>query len=212
MDIAAYSDIFRSKTNTQNALKGLAANAKKDSIRAGVAAHLQSLYSPPSADRKIVVPKLKKEHLNPYFDVWAWSNQNLEWGGPEPGTVNVKISHAILPVLYHHFGCIVPSFEALCIVQQIARGRAIVDLGSGNGYWTYMLRRFDTKKSMSVVPVDNGLSEWRTMWVGDTVTSDGVQYLQKNAGGKEQVLLLVYPQVGADFTGKVLRAYSEYSQ
>ena len=210
IDIAAYSNIFLSTTSTPKALVALASNAKKDSLRASIAAHLQSNYHPPSPSTKIVIPKLKKpNHINPYLDVWAWSNQNLEWGGPEASTSQIRISHAILPVLYHHFGCVVPSYEAMCVIQQVAKGRTIVDLGSGNGYWTYMLRRFDQKKPMSVVPVDNGLSEWRTVWVPDTVTSDGVQYLQKNEDGRKQVLLLVYPQVGADFTGKILRAYSE---
>jgi len=155
-----------------------------------------------------VVPRLKKPtHINPYFDVWAWSNIALEWGGPEAGTSNIKISHGILPVLYHHFGCIVPSYESMCIIQQVAKGRTIIDLGSGNGYWTYMLRRFDRNKPMKVIPVDIGLSEWRTVWVGDTVVADGIKYLGQNGGGKDQVLLLVYPQVGADFTGNILRAY-----
>lgn len=85
----------------------------------------------------------------------------------------------------------------------------MIDLGSGNGYWSYMLRRFDAKKPLEVVPIDNGISEWRTVWVGNTVVSDGVQWLGKNTGGKDMLLLLVYPQVGADFTGKVLRAYSK---
>jgi len=188
----------------------LASNAKKDSIRADVAAHLQANYEPPSADRKIAVPKLKKAHVNPYYDVWRWACENLEWAGPEAGTKNIRISHALLPVLYHHFGCIVPSYESLEIIKQISKGRTIIDLGSGNGYWTYMLRRMgDEKKPVNVVPVDSGLSEWRTMWIGDTIMADGIKYLQQHQDGRDQVLLLVYPQVGADFTGKVLRAYSK---
>lgn len=66
-----------------------------------------------------------------------------------------------------------------------------------------MLRRL----GLRVEAVDNGASEWRTMWIGDTIYEDGVQYLQKNDKGRAAVLLLVYPQVGHDFTGKVLRAY-----
>lgn len=209
IDVAAYSTIFSSATNTANALKGLGANAKKGSIRADVAKHLQSLYQPPPADRKLVVPKLKRSHVNPYVDVWAWSNQNLEWAGPEAGTANITISHAILPVLYHHFGCVCPSFESLELIRQIAKGRRVVDLGSGNGYWTYMLRKLDEKKPINVLAIDSGLSEWRTVWIGDTVTSDGVKWLQGNNGGKDDVLLLVYPQVGLEFTSKVLKSYSK---
>ena len=150
-----------------------------------------------------------KTHVNPYFDVWAWSNQNLEWGGPEERTVDVKISHAILPILYHHFGCICPSYEVLSLIQQTARDRTILDIGSGNGYWTFMLRRFDNnpKKSMTVVPIDNGVSEWRTMWVDDTIKIDGAKWLQKHDGGREAVLLLVYPTVGNNFTSEMIKTY-----
>ncbi|THX34848.1 hypothetical protein D6D10_07471 [Aureobasidium pullulans] len=207
VDIAAYTNIFKSTTATQKALVGLASNAKKDSIRASVGQHLQALYQPPSPDRKIVISKLKKEHTNPYFDVWAWSCQNLEWAGPEDATSKVRFSHAILPILYHHFGCVCPSYESLSIIYQLAKGRTVLDLGSGNGYWSYMLRVFNKQKPLTVVPVDNGISEWRTVWVGDTIQTDGVDYLQKNADGKDQVLLLVYPQVGLEFTSKILKAY-----
>ncbi|KAH0279686.1 hypothetical protein KCU91_g1546, partial [Aureobasidium melanogenum] len=207
VDIAAYTNVFKSTTNTQKALVGLASNAKKESIRASVGQHLQSLYQPPSPDRKIVISKLKKEHTNPYLDVWAWSCQNLEWAGPEAATSKVRFSHAILPILYHHFGCVCPSYESLSIIYQLAKGRPVIDLGSGNGYWSYMLRVFNKQKPLTVVPVDNGISEWRTVWVPDTNQIDGVEYLKKNNDGKDQVLLLVYPQVGLEFTSKILRAY-----
>jgi len=174
-----------------------------------VAKHIQRLYQPPAPEKKIVVPK-NKSHVNPYFDLMAWSNQNLEWAGPEEQTIKIKQSHPTLPVIYHHFGCVCPSFESLEIVRLVAKGRSIIDLGSGNGYWTYMLRRMkDGKKNLEVIPIDNGISEWRTMWVGDTAEVDGVKWLKQHDGGKSEVLLLVYPQVGLDFTTNTIRAYSE---
>jgi hypothetical protein len=104
-----------------------------------------------------------------------------------------------------------PSFEALEIVRVLAKGRGIVDVGSGNGYWTYMLRRMkDGKKNLEVVPVDNGLSDWRTLWVPDTVEMDGAEWLKKHNGGRGHVLLLVYPQVSHDFTAKTVKAYREF--
>lgn len=175
-----------------------------------VAKHLQSLYQPPAAEKKITVPK-NKSHVNPYFDVLAWSNQNLEWTGPEAASDKIKISHALLPVLYHHFSCVCPSFEALEIIRLVAKGRPIADIGSGNGYWTYMLRRMkDGKKNLEVVPVDNGLSDWRTLWVPDTVEMDSADWLKKNDSGKGHVLLLVYPQVSHDFTAKTIKAYRKF--
>ena len=160
-----------------------------------------------------MVPK-SKAHVNPYFDLWAWTNQNLEWAGPELRTVNVRNSHATLPVIYHHFGCICPSYESLELILQVSKGRPVLDLGSGNGYWTYMLRRMEPTgkkgKKLEIVAIDNGMSEWRTMWVGDTVQADGVQYLQEHGGGKNAVLLLVYPTVGNEFTSKMIKAYREF--
>ncbi len=174
-----------------------------------VAKHLQALYEPPFADNGLVVNR-NKGHVNPYFGVWAWSNQNIEWAGPEEGTVRVKHSHAILPILYHHFGCVCPSYEALSLISQISKGRTIVDLGSGNGYWTYMLRRIEQgMKKLNVVAVDNGLSEWRTVWIGDTIESDGVKWLRQNQGAQDAVLLLVYPNTGDGFTSKMIEAYSK---
>lgn len=193
----------------------MGSNAKKGSIRAEVAKHLQERYQPPAAESKLAVNKTKN-HVNPYFDLWAWSCQNLEWGGPEESTAKVKISHAMLPVLYHHFGCICPSYESLELIRQVTKGRRVLDVGSGNGYWTFMLRRMEPpskkEKKLDVMPIDNGMSEWRTMWVGDTVEADGKMWLEQNDGGKEDVLLLVYPTVGQDFTSNMIKAYSELAR
>lgn len=157
-----------------------------------------------------------KNHINPYFDLWAWTNQNLEWAGPEERTVLIRQSHAILPVIYHHFGCVCPSYESLEYIRQVAKGRKVLDMGSGNGYWSYMLRRMEPaskkEKKLDVVPIDNGMSEWRTVWVGDTVEADGVDWLKKNGGGQDAVLLMVYPTVGGDFTRRMIDAYSKLEE
>ncbi|KAK0261429.1 hypothetical protein LTS09_004142 [Friedmanniomyces endolithicus] len=181
------------------------------SVRADIAKHLLAHYRPALPSSKLAVSKTAKQHTNPYFDLWAWSCQNLEWAGPEQGTAKIKISHAMLPVLYHHFGCICPSYEALETIRLVAKGRRVLDLGSGNGYWTYMLRRMEPvgkkEKKVEVVAVDNGMSEWRTVWVGDTVEMGGEEWLGKHGGGREAVLLLVYPMVGGEFTSKMIGAY-----
>ncbi|KAG8626057.1 hypothetical protein KVT40_006458 [Elsinoe batatas] len=205
-DIMAYTNLFFSTTSTSSALKALLSNARKTTLRLNIATHLTALYLAPSPP--IPTPKLKSPHLNPYLDLWIWSCHALKWGGPDPATAETKISHALLPVLYHHFGCVVPSFEALVMIKTLAKGRPVVDLGSGNGYWTYMLRRLDRPQGkLEVLPVDSGHSVWRTVWVGDTVVGDGVKFLEGRDGGRGDLLLLVYPQVSDDFTGKVLRAY-----
>lgn len=103
----------------------------------------------------------------------------------------------------HHFGCICPSYEALEIIKQTAQTRTVIEIGSGNGYWAYLLRRI----GLSVIAVDSGESEYRTMWIPDTIFTDGIAYLKNQTGAIDATLLLVYPIVGAGFTAKVLDAY-----
>lgn len=104
----------------------------------------------------------------------------------------------------HHFGCVCPSYEALEVIKQSAKGRRVIDVGSGNGYWTYMLRRL----GVQVNAVDNLQSRYRSLWIGDTVVEEGEEYLKGRKGAKDAVLLLVYPIVGLEFTSKVLNAYA----
>ena len=63
-----------------------------------------------------------------------------------------------------------------------------------------MLRRH----GVSVTAINNKQSEWRTMWIGDTVYTDGEMFLKQRKGGREEVLLLVYPVIGGDFTQKMV--------
>ncbi|EXJ55085.1 hypothetical protein A1O7_08010 [Cladophialophora yegresii CBS 114405] len=205
-DIQAYIALFDPTKAAANSLKSLAANAKKGSLRATVAEYLQSKRH---LDPSIAVPKYKpsataKVHENPSLDFWAYSCMALEYVGPNAQTALVKTSHHILPVYMHHFGCVVPSWESLQIISKSAGGRSVLDMGSGNGYWTLMLRRL----GVQTVAVDSGQSRWRTTWIADTVVTDGLQYLRKHSGCTDVVLLLVYPIVGGDFTRRVLDAYA----
>lgn len=203
-DVEAYTSIFAQHTLTTSALKALGANAKKDSIRTSVAAYLTAKrFIHPAAPAQLNVAKkkagAKDVPLNPYYDFWAWSCRNLEWAGPCPESERRPQSHHVLPVLMHHFGCAVPSYESLEVLRVLADGRTVVDMGSGNGYWAFMLRAH----GVDVKPVDNAQSEWRANWVGDTTIVDGPKFLAKNDGGKGAVLLMVYPIVGGGAAGGV---------
>jgi hypothetical protein len=199
-DVTAYTSIFLPTTDTTKALTAFSSNAKKGSPRETVAKYLHS--------RRICefkIPK-SKNHVNPYLDLWALSCQLTSFLGPLPDAsyahpANAKKTHPILPVLYHHFGCVAPSYEALYIISQL--GRDVIDMASGSGFWTYMLRRL----SLSVTAVDNMASEYRTMWISDTIKSDGVDYLKKNAGGAGSILLMVYMVTAGTFTKRVVQAY-----
>lgn len=113
-----------------------------------------------------------------------------------------------------------PSYAALHVLAALAQPpkpskqpvRPILDIGSGGGYWTLLLRRFPLPqgaqwKPLDVRAVDSGASTYRVRWVADTVVLDGVRYLEQNAGGRGCVLLLVYPPATGGFTEKVLRAF-----
>lgn len=204
-DIRAYVDVFRAGTDTDKSLRSFLQNAKKDSPRRKVAEHLSA--------RRYIDPALagqltkRKKHINPYFDLWALSCEQLGFVGPLPGSYEhpqaAKQSHPILPVFMHHFGCGIPDYEALSIVRAVVGKRRLVDLGCGNAYWTWLLRR----EGLSVTAVDDLSSRWRTTWASDIVKSDAVQFVQKSMQ-KEDVLLLVYPIVGGnDLTKRIIQAY-----
>jgi hypothetical protein len=215
-DIEAYISIFSPSTDTGSALRSLRANAKRGSIRASVADHLPATrFVHPSLRSTLTVPKVKAASKSksvppdPYFTFWAWSSRNLQWCGPSDLSASTahQQSHHILPILMHHFGCAAPSHEALSILRTLTSGRKVVDMGCGNGYWTFMLRQY----GVNVVPVDNAQSSWRTMWIRDVVTADGVSWLKrqktdtstgsKQEGGPDLVLLVVYPIVGGGVAG-----------
>lgn len=193
-DTEAYVSIFSPSTATASALKNFGTNAKKGSIRSEVAAHVsEKRYVHPAVSSRLTVPKTKSPpSQNPYLDFWAWSCRNLEWCGPCESAERVATSHHVLPILMHHFGCATPSHESLEMLKTLAAGRAVADVGSGNGYWAFMLRRY----GLTVHAVDSMQSEWRVNWIDDTVVMDGVRWLRSNAHGKDLVLLLVYPVVG----------------
>jgi hypothetical protein len=124
----------------------------------------------------------------------------------------------VLPILYHHFGCVCPSYTALHLIAQLAQpdkppkqaSKPILDIGSGCGYWTYMLRRLPLPEHLSPLTaraIDNQASLYRTVWIPDTIVAPGATYLERHDGGRDAILLLVYPQTTEDFTEKVLRAY-----
>lgn len=199
-DVEAYITLFDPTKNAANTLKGFASNSKKGSIRKGVA---DWLVNKRHLDPSLSVPRRKAPFPNPYFDFWAWSCRNLEYGGPDANTAEVKTSHHILPVFMHHFGCVCPSYESLQIIKNVSRGKTILDVGCGNGFWTYMLR----KEGLEVIGIDNAQSRYRTCWIGDVVFEDGTSNLKKRQGGKNDVLLLVYPITANDFTGTILKAF-----
>lgn len=66
-----------------------------------------------------------------------------------------------------------------------------------------MLRRM----KLDVMAVDSMASEYRTMWISDTIKSDGVEYLKKKDGGKKKILLMVYMITAGAFTKRVVQAY-----
>merc|ERR1712093_802851 len=183
-DISAYTSIFSPSTSTPSALTAFLSNAKKSSPRQTVAQYLQSRRLCPDKYNKI--PK-SKTHISPYYDLWAFSCHETSFLGPLPDPsyahpANAKHTHPILPVFYHHFGCVVPSYEALYIISQLVKESAlqggggadagaggVIDMASGNGYWTYLLRRMQ----VPVTAVDSMASEYRTTWISDTIVVVG---------------------------------------
>jgi hypothetical protein len=217
-EITAYTTLFDPSLNLPKALNGFKSNAKANTLRSQITKHLDSRYF--NTTNGLLPSKKARTHVNPYLSLWTYSCQELEWAGPIPSTTATRISHHILPIFYHHFGCVVPSYAALHVITKLAQPAKpskepvlpILDIGSGNGYWTYMLRHFPVAdisgaKELDVRPIDNQLSEYRVAWVRDTIKSDGQTYLKQHDNGKGCVLLLVYPQATGNFTGPILKAF-----
>ncbi|KAI0399501.1 hypothetical protein F4802DRAFT_610840 [Xylaria palmicola] len=224
-DIEAYLSLFDPSNAPDTALRNFTSNAKKGSLRREIGTYLTSKrYIHPSLATALKVPRTKPSRpppANPYLAFLAWAARGLEWAGPGPSSAAQRrpgpTSHHVLPVLMHHFGCACPSHEALEVLRRLADGREIIDVGSGNGYWTRMLRDYhashaavgtapaksDKEKPLpAVTPVDSAQSSWRATWVRDTVVSDGATYLRSaRAGAPDAVLLLVYPIVGGGVAG-----------
>lgn len=243
-DIAAYTNLFTPSLSPSSALKSFVSNARKSSIRALVAENLSSKRYINPAWPSLQIPRVKNVAslpLNPYLDFWRWTCQNLEWCGPVGGQ-GLK-SHWVLPVVMHHFGCVVPSYESLSIIKTLAvegvkkngdstadgndnvgpengngngatNGKKeskkkakkekppplkILDVGSGSGYWSFMLRQC----GLETVAVDNMQSEWRVTWLKDTHLTTGTSYLHSlpDSQHKSHILLLVYPITGPDGSG-----------
>ncbi|KAF2502781.1 hypothetical protein BU16DRAFT_521449 [Lophium mytilinum] len=216
-DVVAYADLFDPSKSIAAALRAFESNAKKGSRRHEIAQHLSSHLILPRAG--LIPGKNKRQHMNPYYDFWRWSCKELEWGGPFPNTASTKTSHHVLPVFYHHFGCVVPSYAALYMIAQLAQpkggpkvpSKPILDIGSGSGYWTFMLRKLALPTHMSplvVHAIDNQRSLYRTMWVDDTIRATGEDYLDEHDGGKDAILLLVYPQTEEEFVPKTVEHYT----
>ncbi|KAF2261314.1 hypothetical protein CC78DRAFT_619542 [Lojkania enalia] len=221
-EIEAYISLFDPAVSLPKALNAFKANSKANTLRALISTHLSSRYH--NSIKGLIPNKKERTHVNPYLSLWRYSCRELEWAGPLPTTADTKISHHMLPIFYHHFGCVVPSYTALYVIAKLAQPskpsrepvKPILDIGSGNGYWAFMLRNFAVEgmKGLKVHAVDSGLSEYRVTWIKDTIKQDGVEFLRKYRdgevvidGGKGCVLLLVYPQATGGFTEKMLRAY-----
>ncbi|KAF2639528.1 hypothetical protein P280DRAFT_39440 [Massarina eburnea CBS 473.64] len=215
-EITAYISMFEPSVSIAKALNACKANAKANTLRAAISTYLNSQFT--NKTQGLLPSKKDRIHRNPYYEIWKYAAHELEWSGPWPNTLYTKQSHHMLPILYHHFGCIVPSYAALHVIAKLAQPakpskedvRPILDVGSGNGYWSFMLRNLelgDGMKELDVKAIDNGTSEYRVQWIEDTIKHDGLKYLSDHGNGKGCVLLLVYPQATGDFTGPILRKF-----
>lgn len=197
-----------SSTDTANCLKSFVSNAKKGSPRRIAAEYLASKRIDESG---LPITKLKN-HTNPYLDFWMWSCLKTGFIGPLPTAEyadprGVKMTHPILPVLYHHFGCVCPTWEAICVIKGLVGrnpgSQGVLEMASGNGYWAHMLRR----GGLNVVAIDNMASTWRYEWIVDTVKVDGVTWMKQHNGARDRVLLMVYMVTKGQFTKEVLSNY-----
>jgi hypothetical protein len=130
------------------------------------------------------------EILNPYFDIWKEFNQMYVNPGPmtsmrsgPPVTTTSGLNY-----LVGLFAWSVPSCGALHLIKAYAN--SVIDMGSGGGYWSLMLRQI----GVQVTAVDPLPEPLLYSWIDDTKKQDGFDYLSAVSGNKETpALLLNYP-------------------
>ncbi|KAI8941556.1 hypothetical protein NX059_002771 [Plenodomus lindquistii] len=107
-EISAYTTLFSPSLSLPKALNSYTSNSKSHSLQSLISRHLSSLYHNTSPT-PLLPSKKPRVHKNPYYDHWIYSCHELEYAGPLPSTAYTRISHHVLPLFYHHYGCIVPS-------------------------------------------------------------------------------------------------------
>lgn len=106
-------------------------------------------------------------------------------------------------MIIQYFGYAIPDPQALSIIkeytmtlEQPCLPRRVIEIGSGLGYWTYLLRQ----EGLQVDAVDT-MEEFNQVdryWIKDTIKADAVDYLKEN-NSKESVLLMVWPRSCEEF-------------
>lgn len=97
------------------------------------------------------------------------------------------------------YGYAIPNETSLDVIAQFGQ---VLEVGSGSGYWAYLLR----KKSVEVIALDNRVScdSMEHDWFPDTVKTDVTQYLQDHDGCPDRALFMCWPNYDGDL---VLKAY-----
>lgn len=128
-------------------------------------------------------------YLHDHWEPWARRNdikRYFVWGVWHPRNDIVL-----------QYSCSIPNETAL---NTIARYGPVIEVGSGSGYWAYLLRL----KNVDIIAVDNGTEsiwnhenrDWMYDWFPDTVNADGLQYISERGGFRDRTLLLCWPRVG----------------
>ncbi len=104
----------------------------------------------------------------------------------------------------------IPNEDSL---NTIARLGPILEVGSGSGYWAFLLR----SKCVDIVAIDDrsSPSQWKIDWFPMTQVIDAHKYLQKHAGCSDRSLFLCWPLYGDEilslFKGRYLIIIGEPS-
>jgi hypothetical protein len=104
----------------------------------------------------------------------------------------------------------IPNALALKTISEL---QPVVEIGSGNGYWVYLLR----SRGCDVTAVDsypndrtrgqrNVSRHAATTWIDDTIVMSGEQFLREQKGCKHATLLFCWPREG--MLESILRHYS----
>lgn len=98
------------------------------------------------------------------------------------------------------YSWVIPSHEALSSCVRLAKTGKIIEIGSGSGYWTSLLRGYGA----DVIAVDPHPASRHFIW--DTIRRKGEEYLTDQGGCPDRALFMCWPR--GSFGDKVLQAYN----
>lgn len=146
------------------------------------------------------LPDVGAATINPYWEiVRLMPASSRPWGNP--WTVDwcrVEMIGPYRTSLVTTYAWSIPSPSDIAWMRDILDGRAVIEIGAGNGYWAWQLRQ----AGVDVLPFDNGEQKWDQQW--SPVYVGGTSVARRHP---ERALMLIWPTFSSPMARAALDSY-----